>query len=279
MPMADPRAYLFIDGGYLREIIRDFAKGVFGVDDPGIDLARIGNKFRRIFYYDCPPGKADAQSLADFVERMDSIKRLPGFHVFEGVVTGRRRTQKQVDVKIAVDMLFHTLSDNMDSATLLAGDQDFVPVLEALVRAGMYVSLLYEAKSGSRELIHAADEAHEITLEDLRRWCNAEFRTQYELPITSEMFTVHVDQRLALRRDNPDRWEKLADGVSPTGQGMRVMENFAQRNFIFLFSMPEGKEAAFTHKDASTLKRYLAFINQEYEITHAENRYTVLFGE
>ena len=48
------------------------------------------------------------------------MRDVEGFHVVEGFTFGRR--QKGVDVNIAVDMLMHTVRNNMDRAYLLAGD-------------------------------------------------------------------------------------------------------------------------------------------------------------
>jgi uncharacterized LabA/DUF88 family protein len=42
--------------------------------------------------------------------------------------------------------------------TLLAGDADFQPLIEAVGVEGMYVTLLSHPKSTARELIRAADE-------------------------------------------------------------------------------------------------------------------------
>jgi hypothetical protein len=83
-----------------------------------------------------------------------------GVHVFEGYARSRKRRgleQKTVDVMLAVDMLSHTFRRNMLSTTLLSGDADFKPLLDALVQYGMNVTLWYPANETSTELIQAAD--------------------------------------------------------------------------------------------------------------------------
>ncbi|MBD2254416.1 NYN domain-containing protein [Nostoc parmelioides] len=51
--------------------------------------------------------------------------------------TGKaKKEQKEIDIMIAVDMLTHSFQKNMDEATLLAGDLDFKPLIDALVLNG-----------------------------------------------------------------------------------------------------------------------------------------------
>lgn len=54
-------------------------------------------------------------------------------------------------------MLGHTYRRNMESAAFVAGDVDFRPLVEAVVTDGMYLSLFYEPRHTSPELIRAAD--------------------------------------------------------------------------------------------------------------------------
>lgn len=78
----------------------------------------------------------------------------------------------------------------MDQLTFVAGDQDFRPLLEAVVREGMYVTLRYGAKSISRELMHAADAKQELGYYELHNLCTEKFRSSH--PVPSRTFTTEI---------------------------------------------------------------------------------------
>src|SRR5436190_18336887 len=162
--------YLFIDGGYLNKIHADAMTSVFGMSGD-IDLGNVAVTLRnmtadiditRSFYYDCidevRKATEDDSQLKVRIEcqnhSISAINSLPGFFVRLGSVTGRagRIRQKEVDVLLAVDMLEHSFRKNMEVAVLLAGDRDFVPIVESLVRLGTYVYVVYEPQSASPEL-------------------------------------------------------------------------------------------------------------------------------
>src|SRR5438067_5819506 len=141
--------YLFIDGGYLREVYRDLFDPLFG-GGYAVDYKSVKETFnaRRVFLYDCLDDVQKAgESKADFDARVqqqqdyfDAIDKVDGVHVCYGVLShGRKRQQKEVDVLLAVDMLTHSFSKNMDEAVLLSGDRDFRPVVESVVRLGTHV--------------------------------------------------------------------------------------------------------------------------------------------
>lgn len=185
--------YLFVDGGYLREVARQFAEEFFGPEVViAIDHARVGAGFRKCFYYDCPAPRRRGEAEADYAGRIanqrarfSSIRMLDGWHVTEGVMVGQgaNARQKQIDIQIAVDMLSHSHRRNMDELDFIAGDQDFKPLLEALVRDGMYVRLIYEPKSASEALIESADAQRKINVYDVAyTWATDEFRKAYSLP-------------------------------------------------------------------------------------------------
>ncbi len=163
--------YLFIDGGCLRATIKKISERYFDGAELKIDYVRLSGGYKKAFYYDAIPAiKRDendldyAQRIRSRVELHNHIATLPGYHVYEGDSRIRRKQvqQKEVDVMIAVDMLTHTFRGNMDRATLIASDLDFKPLLDALVREGMFVELRYPPLETNQDLINAAD--HRIPL-------------------------------------------------------------------------------------------------------------------
>jgi uncharacterized LabA/DUF88 family protein len=176
--------YLFIDGGYLREVYRDQFEPIFG-DSCEIDYRAVMASFgaQRAYLYDCLDNqKRPSESDIDFETRIerqealfDEIDKVEGMHVRYGVLSPRkgkkdRRQQKEVDVLLAVDMLEHSFSKVMREAILLSGDLDFRPVVESAVRLGTFVRVVCASKSGHRELCKAADFEAEIDLPMLCSW-------------------------------------------------------------------------------------------------------------
>jgi len=190
--------YLFIDGAYLRAVISDFGKYWYGIEDVPFRYNALALGHKKVFYYDCLPIARSDETEDAFALRLAAqenffgeLRALHGWHVLLGVLKRARKekaTQKEIDVMIAVDMLTHTYRRNMSELTFIAGDQDFLPLVEALVREGMFVTLLYEQESGSRELINAADARKSMDLPTLHSLLTSEFRDSHPLP---EITTRH----------------------------------------------------------------------------------------
>lgn len=186
--------YLFIDGAYLDAVMRDFGRKFWKVDNLPIDFEAVAahGSYQKVFYYNCPPPQASEERESDwelrvrpYFERMEAIGELAGFHVFEGTTKRHRKrgtTQKEVDVQIAVDLLTNSFMGNMEFATLLAGDQDFRPVVEAVVREGMYITLWTEKTSSSEKLRAAADAREYLEWHHLNSFVAKDFSRPYELP-------------------------------------------------------------------------------------------------
>lgn len=165
-----PEGYLYVDGAYLRKRCSEFCSQVLGLDGadvlPGIPVLLGWVKPVKTFYYD----SVDARPIKDEDEAatgarvtrlrsyLDRLRALDDVHVFEGEVTGARanRRQKEVDVKITVDALMHAVRGNARTATIVAGDRDFRPLVSALVELGTRV-YVYSARRGSHPLRLAAD--------------------------------------------------------------------------------------------------------------------------
>src|SRR5205823_6397478 len=68
------------------------------------------------------------------------------------------RTSRKVGAPgLTVDMLEHSSHKNMDNALLVAGDEDFTPLVESVVRLGIWVEVYYDPRSAAEELYAAAD--------------------------------------------------------------------------------------------------------------------------
>ena len=178
--------YLFIDGGCLDSLLVNLSEGLFEGTAIEIDYRLLADGYQKVFYYDCLPAQKPHESEADYQERIkpkiqlfNHLKSLNGFHVYEGTARHRNKRrgqeQKQVDIMIAVDMLIHSVRRNMHEATLLTGDLDFKPLIDALVQEGMHISLWYPKGKANHELVDAADSREALTIDSIRRWCPHDF--------------------------------------------------------------------------------------------------------
>ncbi len=166
MSTAKEIKYLFIDGACLDNILIRIGKELFNGDKVDLVHEYLSAGYDKVFYYDALPRKNKGESEADFAVRLsakenflNNLKIKDKFHVYEGVVLERKQqlNQKAVDIMIAVDMLRHSFRKNMDKATLLTGDLDFKPLLDALILEGMFTTLWYDPRITSKELLYSAD--------------------------------------------------------------------------------------------------------------------------
>ncbi len=195
--------YLFIDGGCLRTILKIVSDEFFSGNDVDIDFSNLASGFKKTFYYDAYQPQKREEAAQDYEARIkpqtdffNKISLIPGFHVFVGTTHRRRKTiqQKKVDVKLAVDMLTHSIMGNMDKVTLLTGDLDFKPLIDALVQNGMYVTLWYPGNRTTNELIFSADYAKPLNIQALYNSTTNHFKKNFSIPKTFSRQGKNVSQ-------------------------------------------------------------------------------------
>ena len=161
--------YLLI-GGCLRAVLERVTDTFAGGAVLDLDYETLTRNYSKVFYYDALPERKSGEDETTYYGRIapqrclfDRLSSLDRFHVYEGDVrrssTRRGPEHKKIDVMIAVDMLTHSFRRNMHEATLLTGDLDFKPLIDALVQEGMFVNLWYPRGETSRELIASADRS------------------------------------------------------------------------------------------------------------------------
>jgi uncharacterized LabA/DUF88 family protein len=248
-------SYLFVDGAYLRESFYALSNTLFDGEQIPLDFGRVGAGFTKCFYYDCLPFRTRAEDSAAYDARVlaqrtlfSAIRTVDGWHVFEGVTVGEgsRARQKQVDIQIAVDMLSHSHQRNMQELDFIAGDQDFKPLIDALVRDGMYVRLLYERTSASKELIEAADARHVLNAYELLRFATAQFSESHRLP-----------ERSSQQGDTSPPAGTLVETGSGLANNIRLWR--AQTRYVITYAGPErrGNTMHLAHNNLDFLKRVM----------------------
>jgi uncharacterized LabA/DUF88 family protein len=167
-------AYGFVDGAYLRELARQ-------ANHPLVNPRLLVNSvvylpevqswcgrrtsvdnvvLARVTYYDGRPD--DDQDLdPNLGQYWEAVELLPdtelGFGSTRGGTRRKPRKQKGVDTLIAVDMLVGAFTQLFPIAILVAGDADFVPVVNEVRRRGVMVVVAADERSMSESLRRAAD--------------------------------------------------------------------------------------------------------------------------
>ena len=74
----------------------------------------------------------------------------------------KTRGSKQVDISLSVDMLTHASRKNYDVAVLAAGDEDYVPLVDAVMAEGRRVCLWFVEKGLSPLLKNRVDHFYSL---------------------------------------------------------------------------------------------------------------------
>ncbi|MEX0656854.1 MAG: NYN domain-containing protein [Nitrosopumilaceae archaeon] len=167
------RLMAFIDGGYLREqckrkiktdtinfnILRDRLEGSFTANCRG----KYSGDLTRVYYYDAMVDHSDPE-YDEQNKWFSKIKSINGFEVRLGrlVRTGQNKNgpfkQKGVDTKLAIDMISKAYQGQYDFALLLAGDNDFLDLVEAVKDSNRRVYGFYFIDNVSKELLDSFDQ-------------------------------------------------------------------------------------------------------------------------
>lgn len=75
----------------------------------------------------------------------------------------KKKGSKRVDISLSTDMLIHATRRHFDIAVLVAGDEDYVPLVRAVQGEGARVHVWFVSNGASPELQKAADQFLDIT--------------------------------------------------------------------------------------------------------------------
>lgn len=114
-----------------------------------------GGVVRRHYYTSV---QGDADRLTEVAEKLKAAD-IEAPNVFKKTKT---KGSKRVDISLATDMLTHAARKNFDIAVLVAGDEDYVPLVEAVKSEGRRVILWFVSDGLSPALKRAADHFRDL---------------------------------------------------------------------------------------------------------------------
>ncbi len=175
------RTMFFIDGGYLRQNIRDV------YSDDNIDYGQLSFRLSqelnesgitaqlvRSYYYDAIPQDQQDSLYQKQLVYTNEIKKV-NYHELRLARLKRRNKedseeddrkkykQKGADVLLAIDMLQKAYENQYEWAMLLTGDEDLLDLVNAVKNLGKRVYGFYFEKHISQELIDSYDKRCVIT--------------------------------------------------------------------------------------------------------------------
>ena len=147
MTFSSNKIALFIDGANLHAAAR-----TLGFD---IDYKRLLQEFQsrgtvlRAFYYTAISEDAEFSPIRPLIDWLDyngyTVVTKPAKEFDDG--EGRRKFKRNMNVEISVDAM--ELAENVDQIVLFSGDGDFRPLVEAVQRRGVRVTVVSSTVSRS----------------------------------------------------------------------------------------------------------------------------------
>ncbi len=164
------RVMVFIDGSNMYHSLKSFFNRT-DIDFGKFCAKLIGHRHLvRTYYYNARVSrKEEPERYISQVQFFDSVADIPYTELRLGhlVYNNWPSTppyEKGVDVQLATDMLTHSFKNNYDTAILVAGDNDFVPSLQAVKDMGKHIEVaLFGKEETSQELRRVADKILPIT--------------------------------------------------------------------------------------------------------------------
>ena len=161
------RIMIFIDGENLairydnkigEDIPKEHIRREKGVYLWSFNIAMVAASVNviRTYYYTSVMG--DDQKVSGVIDQLKEA------HVDKPRVYKKSRTKgsKQVDIALCVDMLTNAHRNNYDVAVLIAGDEDYVPLVEAVQAEGKRVFVWFLDNGLSPLLRRAADRFEDL---------------------------------------------------------------------------------------------------------------------
>jgi len=167
---SESRVMVFVD---LRNILRGAKKVIpehFRVDLEEMVEQIVGDRTLVAAYvFDGKPTEENKESGGNFHVCLQHL----GFRLkVRGSYDPETNCQKEVDVAMATEMVFHAMSDHYDTAIIASGDRDFLPALEMIQQCGKTVEVASFRNNSSHAFVRAADVQHDLDKMSIIVACN-----------------------------------------------------------------------------------------------------------
>lgn len=160
------RVSIFIDGSNLYHSLKNLKSKE--IDFKELTKLLLDNRLLvEVFYYNAPLDiSINEEKYWEQQRFFEMLKKIPGFKV---VLCKRKKYSKEDgtfgfemkgdDVYLAIDMVCGAYENSYDTAIILSGDEDFVPVIKRLQKLGKKVENAYFIRSSSNSLKNCADKS------------------------------------------------------------------------------------------------------------------------
>ena len=163
------RIMIFIDGSNLYHSLKAFFRRT------DIDIGKFANKLLekrrliRVYYYNARVGlKEEPERYRDQHKFFNSVEAIPYCELRLGRLVYNNWPnsppyEKGVDILMATDMITHSYKNNYDVAIVVAGDNDYVPAIQAVKDNGKNTEVaLFGKQSSSLQLRKVTDTVIDI---------------------------------------------------------------------------------------------------------------------
>ena len=178
------RIAIFIDGSNFYHSVRD----TFSIHDNQIDFRKLVEILRNdrllinVYYYNACLDRGHNEKVYWKQQKFFSeLRKIPGFSVIPCNMRKTRKLDgtfefavKGDDIHIATDMLSSAYENKYDTAILVSGDGDFVPVIKKVQKLGKQVENAYFSVSRSNFLRKVCNRS--ILLDDIIKECVKEIK-------------------------------------------------------------------------------------------------------
>jgi uncharacterized LabA/DUF88 family protein len=181
---------VFVDGGYLRQYLKhkwkndEFSTGVFQqLVRELVGMVHFGSilgELIRVYYYDAIVDEREKTERERQQKFFDELRQLPLCAVRLGSLVKSSKEgykQKGVDILMAIDMLSKAYEKHYEIAVLVAGDGDFVDLVEAVKDTGVRVYGAYIESHVAKTLLDSLDNYVRISEETLEGLAKNKLRT------------------------------------------------------------------------------------------------------
>jgi uncharacterized LabA/DUF88 family protein len=120
-------------------------------------LNEDGHGVIRKYYYTSVPN--DGVQIQQTEQKLKSV----GIEAPRVFRKDKTKGSKRVDISLSTDMLVHATRRHFDIAILVAGDEDYVPLVRAVQGEGARVHVWFVSNGVSPDLLKAADSFLDIT--------------------------------------------------------------------------------------------------------------------